>query len=505
MGRMRTKGVGRLAGIRRSTITAMALAAAAALVSLAAASPALAGLRGDLQRFSDCPYNTPEVTKCVYSTTSSGEFILGKGAVPITQPVIIQGGLNGGVLVPAVDGNTLSKTALKVPGGLVGIELLGNFTEVTATAELAGQAEIASSVKLPLKVKLDNLLLGGGCYIGTEAEPLTLHLIYGTTSPPPPNKPISGKFEITSRDKAVTVITGTLVDNAFAAPGASGCTLLPLVGDLAVNVKEGLPAAAGTNTAIMNGVTEEVSAKLVKAVLPLPAFGRCVKLPGEPEGKKLVFRGTYLTATCTTEAEGNGHYEWVPGPGAKNKFSGVTPAVKLETVGGKTNIKCLASTNHGEYTGSKTETVSFTFTGCETGPKAKVVSCQSSGAAAGEIRSAALEGGIDFIKENEEGVKPEVGLDLKAGSGSLLSFECGGAAMSVSGSVIAPITAVDHMTTSFKVIAKQAGGKQSVEAFEEGSKDTLSFAPSGGGEEAGGLTAADTATNEEPLEIKAEA
>jgi hypothetical protein len=132
---MQRKGVGLAAGIRRSTIGGATLVAAALLSSLLLAAPASASLRHDLQRFGDCPLSDPTVVKCVYSTTTSGEFVIGNSAVPINQTVTIQGGLKPlGILVPAADGNTLSKTPLQVPGGLVGIELPGDFTEVTATA-----------------------------------------------------------------------------------------------------------------------------------------------------------------------------------------------------------------------------------------------------------------------------------------------------------------------------------------------------------------------------------
>jgi hypothetical protein len=482
-------------------------AALSVLLALAGASSALAGVRGDLQRFANCPYNNTAVTECIYSDTTGGEFVIGKSTVPISRPVVIQAGLKAlGYFVPATNGETLSKTPLPVPGGLIGIELPGNFTEVTATAELAGEAQLRNSVTLPLKVKLDNLALGGNCYIGSEAEPVTLNLVYGTTNPPPPNKPITGNAVIVVRDHAITQITGTLVDNAFAAPGATGCTLLPLVGDLAVNLKEGLPAAAGTNTAIMRGVTEEVPSRVVKNVLPLPDLGRCVKVEPTLEGKTKFYNGAFENSACIAEsAQQTGKYEWLPGPGAKPAFTGTGGATTLETVGAKTKVKCTASASHGVYTSPKGETVAITLTGCATGPNGQPVTCQSSGAAAGEIRTNALSGGIDFIKENEAPVKPEVGLDLKAASGSdLVSFDCGARATAVSGSVIAGITVDVKPSTALKVKATQAGGKQSVEAFEEGAKDTLTFTPSGGTPEAGGLTATETRTNEEPLEIKAE-
>src|SRR4029077_19286625 len=252
----------RSTGKRRRALAVVATLVGA-LATLGFASPALGSLKQDLQKFGDCPYNVPNVSECVYSSVTSGEFVIGKSAVPITVPVIIQGGLEGGAnhgkLVPATDGNTLSKSPQPVPGGLVGIALPGDFTEVTATAELAGQGQIGTTVHLPLKTKLDNTLLGSNCYIGTDAEPMVLDLTYGTTNPPPPNEPISGSSAITTLDKGTILqVKGTLVDNAFAAPGATGCTPLPLVGDLAVNNQEGLPAAAGKNTAIQTGTTEEV-------------------------------------------------------------------------------------------------------------------------------------------------------------------------------------------------------------------------------------------------------
>jgi hypothetical protein len=481
----------------RRSLRALAVLVIASIAALAATTaPAMASLKQDLQRFATCPYTNPEVGACAYSVTNSGEFVLGNGSVPITKPVIIKGGLTPPVIVPSTDGETLSKTALPVPGGLVGIELPGNFTEVTATAELAGTGELGNTVFLPLKVKLDNLALGSNCYIGSNAEPLILNLTYGTTNPPPPNKPISGKATITTKDNgAIKVVTGTLVDNSFAAPGANGCTLLPLVGDLAVNVKEGLPAAAGTNSAVMSGVTELVVSSLVKGVLPLPDFGRCTKAPTTLEGKKLLFHGGYNNGTCTSEnTEGKGKFAWTTGPGPSKKFTGLVKPVKLETTG-KTLITCTGGTDAGEYTGVKTETTTLSLTGCQSpsGP------CTSSGAGAGEIHSSTLQGSLEFIKENEGTVKPIVGLDFKPTSGSqVAAFECGGSPQTVTGGVIVPVTPVSKMAAVFSLKAKATGGKQAPEAFEVGPSDTLSL----GGEQAG-LTTVITQTNEEPLEIKA--
>ncbi len=496
-----------LQGRTRATLALLSLILLAlASVFALAGSASATSLRSELQRFKNCPYDNTEVINCVYSVTEGGEFVIGNSTVPITQPIYIQAGLEPlGVMAPATNGETLSKTALKVPGGLLGLEIFGNLTEVTATAELAGQAQLSTSVHLPLQVRLGNPVLGGNCLIGSEAEPVTLNLVYGTTNPPPPNKPISGELKTSTRlGGKILVLAGRLVDNAFAVPGASGCTLLPLLGDPIVNLKEGLPAAAGKNTAIMTGSNEETSAALVRDTLPLPDIGRCVKVAGIAEGSKLVYHGVWATSKCTQESfEHNGKYEWIPGPGPKAGFTTSGKALTLATASGA-GVLCTGSSGAGRYTGAKSATATLALTGCHIGPTTSPTSCQTAGVGEGEVKAAALNGSLDFIKEGEEPEVPSVGLDLKPASGTtVLAFSCGGRAMTVSGSVIVPVTAVDHMATSLKLKATGGGGTQAPEAFEEGPKDVLTFAPSGGSAEQAGLKTTLTAASEEAVEVKA--
>jgi len=279
---------------------------AALVVPLAVASPALAAEHhptGNFAPFKYCPLSDPAVTGCVVAVTSSGEFTLGKKTVPITKPITLQGGTieneETGELtfVAAENGETLSKTAEPVPGGLFGIkppeswpkeakerfeEMVNKgLTGVTETTELAKPAsaiklstsnligETGVALQLPVKVKLSNVLLGSSCYVGSEAEPVILNLTTGETSPPPPNKPIhgaAGKLEILEGGALLRLTGGSLVDNAFAAPGANGCggVLSPLVDPL-VDSLLGVPAAAGHNTAILNGKLEQAAAAAVKA------------------------------------------------------------------------------------------------------------------------------------------------------------------------------------------------------------------------------------------------
>src|SRR6476661_6371323 len=150
-------------GLNRARLLLGAIvAAAAAMLALCSPPGAEASLKQELAQFADCPVNTPGVQSCLLGLTTGGEFHLGNETVPINRTVTLQAGIIPGQakLVPAVDGNTLSKTPLTVPGGLLGIELLGNLTEVTATAELVAPPEFVGGTTLPIKVKLDNVALG---------------------------------------------------------------------------------------------------------------------------------------------------------------------------------------------------------------------------------------------------------------------------------------------------------------------------------------------------------
>jgi len=507
-----------LAGVR---VRALGIVGAVcALTLLVGAAGAKADLKSEYAVFNDCPLDDPTVSLCIVSTVSSGEFVIGSKTVPINRTVTLQGGLPKNTLstlVPAADGETLSKTPLQLPGGLVGLEVLPPLTEVTATAEQAGPIQVdlenalagqGLAVSLPLKVKLDNPSLGNACYIGSGGEPVLLSLTTGTTSPPPPNGPLSGSrghaSSFAGRGKIATATGTSLVDNAFAAPGVNGCggILSPVV-DPAVDLDAGLPAAAGRNTAIMNGEVVLTEPNFVKAEAALPEIGRCVKAEKTTVGKEVRYHGGYTFSDCIAENYlHSGQFEWLPGPGPKNKFSGSGGVTKLETVG-HAKVKCSAVSNNGEYTGAKTATVTLHLTGCELTGKGI---CQSAGAAPGEIVTGPLAGELGFIRDEfkEATAFTSVGLDLKH-EPSLLNAECGTSKvqLSVTGSVIGTITPFDKMSSAFTLKFAQSAGKQIPEHFEGGVNDTLA-ASFGSGSEAAGLAGVDKFANEERLAIKAE-
>jgi hypothetical protein len=257
---------------------------------------------GDFAVFKQCPLSNPEVGKCLFSQSESGEFTIGNAKVPISKTITLQGGVievSEGVetFVAAANGESLSKTPQTVPGGLLGIiapegwpkwlqEIFNKFINegalgVTATAEQAGTItinqtsllfEFGTAVGLPTRIHLNNGLLGNNCYIGSKSSPVTFDLTTGTTNPPKPNTPIKGsRGEAEFKDEFNLLIlkNNKLVDNAFSAPAASGCgSQLGFIGeffiDLAVNAKLGLPSTAGHNTAILNGTIQVAAAEGVK-------------------------------------------------------------------------------------------------------------------------------------------------------------------------------------------------------------------------------------------------
>lgn len=215
-------------------------------------------------------------SSCITAVVTGGEFVIGKGAVPVTTESILALGsaiIGGEERSYATPGKFFTSSPMQVPGGLLGAPgfgleaLLPGLTDITATVQLATTdipaVDVLSAiyggevVALPIKIKLTNALLGNDCYIGSDADPIVLHLTTETTDPPAPNQPISGKLSTfsyqpvgTNGGSIVKAAGGVLVDNSFAVPAASGCGIGGLL-NAVVNQRQGLPSPAGKNTAIL--------------------------------------------------------------------------------------------------------------------------------------------------------------------------------------------------------------------------------------------------------------
>jgi hypothetical protein len=307
--------VGPPRGARRQGLAVGLALVAPILFGLGIASSASAAPKGIFAVFAQCPTGVPGNALCQYAQTTSGEFAIGSTKIPINKTITLQGGAihlpgstnpNEYVLLPAQNGESLSKTELNVPGGLTGLadceEIKGNglgeklkrgickavfenrATGVTATTEVVASAtdpailnlaavavEAGTALTLPVRVHLKNPLLGAGCYIGSESSPIQLHLTTGTTAPPLPNKPIKGSSGIFSEEEegglSLAVATkNSLVDNTYSAPAAEGCGgPLSFLIDPIVDGKLGLPSTAGHNTAILNGTLKTATTSTVVA------------------------------------------------------------------------------------------------------------------------------------------------------------------------------------------------------------------------------------------------
>lgn len=286
--------------IRRVMCTALF---AVALLTLAFAGSASAKLTGEFTKFQQCPWTNAEVNKCLYSVTKGGEVVLGSKKVPIVNPVTLQGGFGKPVsgfskFFAATNGVTLSKTPQPVPGGLAGFvnckeisNIILRFscegifenglTGVNSTLELARPAsEISISeihlaeeeevaLKMPVKFHLENPLFGDSCFVGSSSSPIWWELTTGFTNPPPPNKQIrgdGGTIKLTEEGRILNIEEAVLVENAWAAPSASGCGgIFSFIINPIVNASSGLPAAAGKNTAILkNAITVATAAGVKK-------------------------------------------------------------------------------------------------------------------------------------------------------------------------------------------------------------------------------------------------
>lgn len=284
---------------RRMRVMRMALFAVA-IATLGSATSASAKLLGDFVRFQQCPWTNPAVEKCLYMQTTAGSVVLGSKKITIEKPIVLQGGFGAPVgefspFFAATNGITLSKAPQSTPGGLGGlipegkgpplVKSLTQFffenmlTGVNATIELAkpasdisiGELNLldgkGSALKLPLKIHLENPFLGKACYVGSSSSPLVWSLTTGTTSPPPPSKPISGTPGVTKflESKLILELSkNKLVDNSWSAPAASGCGGgLSFLVDPLVNEQLG-SMSAGRNTAILENTIYIAGAADVK-------------------------------------------------------------------------------------------------------------------------------------------------------------------------------------------------------------------------------------------------
>jgi hypothetical protein len=200
-------------------------------------------------------------------------------------------------------------------------------------------------------------------------------------------------------------------------------------------------------------------------------YGICAK--ANKEGKK--YLGAYTDKNCTKPAsaaersEGKKNkYEWIPypGPGGTNwSYTSKTKTVSLKGSAGE--IKCKASTDVGEVTGTASDSDMITFTGCTLSVTGGA--CTSAGKPAGTIETGELDTKlVGNGKTRPSGKEPgsgEVWTEFvsKAGSeGVQAEFTCEpGIPFTVTGSLSGVQSGdVDAMSSKGKTTFSQAGGEQ---------------------------------------------
>jgi hypothetical protein len=272
---------------RKGPVGLLALVAGILLALLLAPAANATTPAPGYSQFAGCPdpkTENPNSLICMRNVIDGGHLQMGNKDVPITKPIVLSGGTDGefnNFVFNSKGG--LSKAQQTVPGGVIGLtgltwllEFFGiNALSLYATTELAGTPNpnpFEEPIELPIKAHLETPsgVLGKNCYVGSTSNPIKLNLIVGTTSPPAPNKPITGKAaEFSADEKGIIHFNnGQFVDNSFAAPGASGCVLtlfgfIPISINGLVNSQSGLPAAAGTNETRQDFDIEVVEASLV--------------------------------------------------------------------------------------------------------------------------------------------------------------------------------------------------------------------------------------------------
>jgi hypothetical protein len=270
--------------------TVAALTALGTLASVGGATAADPTLNGQWAPFTRCPVDAAamlaadgfdKTPQCVVSTSASGSIKLGKTTV-VTGRTNLQFGVvqnaDGTSTVVAPPSGALVADSATVPGGLLGLMCPSDIpvitgicqtlsdaklNKITATMEsvgapyafdqTAGVLKDMPIIALPVRIHLQNPLLGDKCYIGSASAPILLrpkNLDY-------PAFGMSffqgdGTLDEAGEMSRIDLTGAPQNDSSFAVPAASGCGLNIGLINAAVNAKTGLPSAAGNNSLTLN-------------------------------------------------------------------------------------------------------------------------------------------------------------------------------------------------------------------------------------------------------------
>lgn len=280
-----------LAATSLAAVAGLTAASASAAVISPSTAASTSTLAGDWAPFSRCPVDSPSmlaadgktvVADCNTSDSPSGSIKLGN-TTAATGDSNLQFGLlfgSGPFTIVPPSGGALAAAPVQIPGGLLGLMCPSNIllvsslcqeatgsslNTVTAVVQPAGnpsQFNLGAGLStgqpilaVPVKIQLQNPLLGSRCYIGSNSDPIVLHPENLTA----PTVSIQNFDADGTPDPGGTmadiVLTGaTQGDSTFSVPGASGCGPLGLA-DEAIDLKDGLPSPSGNNKLVLNDAT----------------------------------------------------------------------------------------------------------------------------------------------------------------------------------------------------------------------------------------------------------
>jgi len=268
-----------------------ALCAVAVFIPASGASAATTTLAGDWAPFNRCPVTDPamlaatgttSIAFCVASDSPSGTIKIGNVTATTgdtnLQIGVVEDASTGTFSVVAPSAGAVVEAPVQIPGGLLGLMCPSDIPAVTAVCDeitdsalnavtavvesagtpsnfslAAGLSSGVPIVTVPVKIQLENPLLGSDCYLGSNSDPILLQPENATTPTVQ-----SEQFDANGTPDATNGVMGAIFstggtqeDDTAAVPGASGCGLLGIL-DPAVDLKDGLPSASGNNSVVLN-------------------------------------------------------------------------------------------------------------------------------------------------------------------------------------------------------------------------------------------------------------
>lgn len=291
--------------VRVGVLATLTMLVALLFVGIAGAKPRAVQLSGDWASFNRCPVDDPSMAGadnvdpgvvCAASDSPSGFFKLGN----LPPLPVGENNLQFGVLIHS-DGTTtavsgprpLLSAPVAVPGGLLGLIGQGNLSQVlghvvpgpvnalTTRVESAGPISDftlfnsftpnAPILTLPVKIHLKNTLLGKQCYIGSDSNPILLHVANTDLSKVEfnfENFDLDGTPDPAGPMQFLSLAHTTQGAGGFSVPGAQDCgpplnvrghSLGGLL-DQVINQTIGLPSPAGKSGLVLTDTTTSLAA-----------------------------------------------------------------------------------------------------------------------------------------------------------------------------------------------------------------------------------------------------